>query len=150
MTPKIIHRDLKPQNVLIEQETLRAYLADFGVSRQVSTRLNINSYGAGTVNYMAPELFGDERADEKVDVYSFAMILYETLTGKQPWVGVNAVRIASILLENATETSRPALPPSAELNLRASTLELIQKCWRFDQRSRPSFREILTELEQVL
>lgn len=150
LTPKIIHRDLKPQNVLIEQETLRAYLADFGVSRQVSTRLNTNSYGAGTVNYMAPELFGDERADEKVDVYSFAMILYETLTGKQPWVGLNAVRIASILLENATETSRPALPPSAELNLRASTLELIQKCWRFDPRSRPSFREILTELEQVL
>ena len=142
LEPKIIHRDLKPQNVLIEQQTHRAFLADFGVSRAVNTSLN--SYGAGTVNYMAPELFSDSRADEKVDVYSFAMILYETLTGIQPWKGIHPVRIAALLLENEVATSRPALPT----NISAFASELIRNCWQFDSSSRPSFREIQAAIER--
>ena len=144
LNPKIIHRDLKPQNILIEQDTLRALLSDFGVSRAVRTSLSPNSLGAGTVNYMAPELFDDGRADEKVDVYSFAMILCETLTGKQPWKGIQPVRIASTILGDSEATSRPPLP----LNVSEFTTELIRACWHRDSERRPAFREILTALDR--
>jgi hypothetical protein len=144
LNPKIIHRDLKPQNVLIEQDTLRALLSDFGVSRAVRTSLSPSSLGAGTVNYMAPELFDDGRADEKVDVYSFAMILCETLSGKQPWKGIQPVRIASTILGDSEATSRPPLPP----NVSEFTTELIRACWHRDSERRPAFREILTALDR--
>jgi serine/threonine protein kinase len=144
LSPKIIHRDLKPQNILIEQDTLRAILSDFGVSRAVRTSLSPNSLGAGTVNYMAPELFEDGRADEKVDVYSFAMILCETLTGKQPWKGIQPVRIASRVLGDSEETSRPPLPS----NVSEFTTDLVRACWHRDPNLRPSFRQILTALDR--
>ena len=141
LEPKIIHRDLKPQNVLIEQDTERPYLADFGVSRAVQTSLSLASLGAGTANYMAPELFGDERADEKVDVYSFAMILYEMMTGMQPWKGIHPVKIAATVLTGP----RPDLPETISPDVAA----LVRECWRFQAKKRPTFLEILSTLEEL-
>ena len=139
---KIIHRDLKPQNVLIEKDTFRAILADFGVSRAVRTSLKTEKIGAGTVNYMAPCLFTDGKADEKVDVYAFAMILCETCTGKIPWKGKHPMAIASLVISG----KRPSLPS----NVREETKQLIEDCWADDSKDRPAFREILKRLEAQL
>ena len=142
---KIIHRDLKPQNILIEAPSMRAYLADFGVSRVITTSLRTTTtIGAGTVNYMAPELFGDGSVDEKVDVYSFAMIFCEMLTGQVPWKGIHPVRIAALTIDDETGETRPTLPESVS----DSTEALIQQCWTYDSRLRPSFRDILSELDR--
>lgn len=142
---KIIHRDLKPQNILIEAPSMRAYLADFGVSRVITTSLRTTTtIGAGTVNYMAPELFGDGSVDEKVDVYSFAMIFCEMLTGQVPWKGIHPVRIAALTIDDETGETRPKLPESVS----DSTEALIQQCWTYDSRLRPSFRDILSELDR--
>ena len=142
---KIIHRDLKPQNILIEAPSMRAYLADFGVSRVITTSLRTTTtIGAGTVNYMAPELFGDGSVDEKVDVYSFAMIFCEMLTGQVPWKGIHPVRIAALMIDDETGETRPTLPESVS----DSTKALVQQCWTYDSRLRPSFRDILSELDR--
>lgn len=142
---KIIHRDLKPQNILIEAPSMRAYLADFGVSRVITTSLRTTTtIGAGTVNYMAPELFGDGSVDEKVDVYSFAMIFCEMLTGQVPWKGIHPVRIAALTIDDETGETRPTLPESVS----DSTKALVQQCWTYDSRLRPSFRDILSELDR--
>lgn len=145
LEPKIIHRDLKPHNVLIEQDTERTYLADFGVSRAVQTSLSLSSLGAGTANYMAPELFGDERADEKVDVYSFAMILYEMITGTQPWKGIHPVKIAATVI-TGSNGPRPDLP---ETIISPAVAALVRECWKFQAKKRPTFPEILSSLEKL-
>jgi serine/threonine protein kinase len=68
----------------------RAHLADFGIARlSQNTFLNTANHAMGTLNYMAPELFGDgAEVDEKCDVYSFGMIAYEMFTGAVPWWGL--------------------------------------------------------------
>ncbi len=138
---KIIHRDLKPHNVLIEKDSFRAVLADFGVSRAVRTSLKTERIGAGTVNYMAPCLFTDGKATEKVDVYSFAMILYETCTGIIPWKGKHPMAIASLV----TSGKRPAL--SSTFNVSDDIVALIKECWRGDPAARPTFRAITSRLD---
>jgi len=143
---KIVHRDLKPQNILIEAPSMRAFLADFGVSRVITTSLRTTTtIGAGTVNYMAPELFGDGSVDEKVDVYSFAMIFCEMLTGQVPWKGIHPVRIAALTVDDETGETRPTLPESVS----DSTKALIRQCWTYNSRLRPSFRDILSKLERL-
>jgi len=140
---KIIHRDLKPHNVLIEKDSFRAVLADFGVSRAVRTSLKTERIGAGTVNYMAPCLFTDGKADEKVDVYSFAMILYETCTGIIPWKGKHPMAIASLV----TSGKRPELSSLLSLKTTRDISRLIEECWHGDPAMRPAFREITSRLE---
>jgi len=138
---KIIHRDLKPHNVLIEKDSFRAVLADFGVSRAVRTSLKTERIGAGTVNYMAPCLFTDGKATEKVDVYSFAMILYETCTGIIPWKGKHPMAVASLV----TSGKRPAL--SSTFNVSDDIVALIKECWHGDPAARPTFRAITSRLD---
>ena len=87
----LIHRDVKPSNVLITGQGKSmpfAYLIDFGIARVVSGgRLTTSSGAIGTVAYMAPERFAGSPGDRRADVYSLACVLYECLTGRQPFSG---------------------------------------------------------------
>eukprot|EP00198_Chlamydomonas_reinhardtii_P012635 XP_001701972.1 mitogen activated protein kinase kinase kinase 8 [Chlamydomonas reinhardtii] len=77
--------DLKPQNVLLDGSG-RAKVCDFGIAKiKDRTLLSTRNAHAGTPAYMAPEQFEGRPVSEKVDVYAFAMTLYECLTGEQPW-----------------------------------------------------------------
>lgn len=84
---KIIHRDLKPQNVMIEQETGRAVVMDFGIARRVAethTQLT-GKVDSGTLAFCSPQQAAGEKADPRDDYYSLGAMVYELLTGAPPF-----------------------------------------------------------------
>jgi serine/threonine-protein kinase len=83
----LVHRDVKPSNILVGEDDF-AYLIDFGIARAAAeTGLTNTGATVGTWAYMAPERFKTGAADARADVYSLACVLYECLTGAQPYPG---------------------------------------------------------------
>jgi serine/threonine protein kinase len=116
----LIHRDVKPSNVLIADQGKSmpfAYLIDFGISRVISSAsLATSSSAIGTVAYTAPERFAGSPGDRRADVYSLACVLYECLTGRQPFTGeMVAVMWAQFnAVPPAPSTLRPGLPGAVD------------------------------------
>lgn len=90
----IVHRDVKPQNVMLLQDgTIK--VMDFGIARFArETGKTISEKAIGSVHYISPEQARGEQTDEKTDIYSVGVIMYEMLTGKVPFDGDSAVSIA--------------------------------------------------------
>jgi len=90
-----IHRDVKPQNVLLNGNG-EAKVTDFGIARSLDVHRGVTQTGAvlGTSEYIAPEQAQGEHVDERTDVYSLGILLYELLTGKLPFTGENFVAMA--------------------------------------------------------
>ena len=136
----IMHRDIKAGNVMIGQDGLPVIL-DFGVSRQMSSS-NRYSIKVGTITHMAPEM-STNTYDNKVDVFSFAMLLYEVgeLNRIFPGIKDKAEKVHKLYAENArpTFTSKFCTLPMREL---------ITKCWAQDPADRPSFEEIFDILSR--
>ncbi len=91
----LVHRDVKPENVLIDEDG-RPKLADFGLARAV-TEVTSTSTGTvmGTVAYLAPELVQRGEADARTDVYAVGIMLFEALTGRQPFTAPSAIEVAT-------------------------------------------------------
>ena len=116
---QIIHRDVKPHNVLITSTGV-AKLADFGIARAVTNSPVVdgtNNKVMGSVHYLSPEQARGSYLDERSDIYSLGIVLYEMLTGKVPFDGDNAISIA---LMHINETMTPptqlvsGIPPQLE------------------------------------
>lgn len=89
----IVHRDLKPENVLLADDG-RIKIGDFGLARAVSANTTTGQALLGTIAYLSPELVTRGVADARSDLYAFGIMMFEMLTGQQPFKGEQAMQIA--------------------------------------------------------
>src|SRR4051812_37833300 len=89
----IVHRDMKPENVLLTDDG-RVKVADFGLARAASTVTSTSGVLMGTASYMAPELIADGITDARGDVYAVGVMIFEMITGRQPFSGDVPLRVA--------------------------------------------------------
>ncbi len=103
----VIHRDIKPDNVLLEEDSGRALVTDFGIARAIAagTRLTVTGNAIGTPTYMSPEqAMGEREIDGRSDIYSLGVIGYQMLTGRVPFAAGNSM---ALLLKHVSERPRP-------------------------------------------
>ncbi|XP_020224202.1 probably inactive leucine-rich repeat receptor-like protein kinase IMK2 isoform X2 [Cajanus cajan] len=152
----IIHGNLTSSNVLLDENT-NAKIADFGLSRLMTTAANSNVIAtAGALGYRAPELSKLKKANTKTDVYSLGVILLELLTGKPPGEAMNGVDlpqwVASIVKEEWTnevfdvELMRDASTYGDEM---LNTLKLALHCVDPSPSARPEVQQVLQQLEEI-
>ncbi|GAB3846348.1 protein kinase domain-containing protein [Nesterenkonia populi] len=138
----LVHRDIKPENVLVSTEG-RIKLADFGLAR-AATHHSGTSTLMGTVAYIAPELLSGEGADERADIYALGILLYEMLTGGQPYTGDSPVRVA---FQHVNSTV-PA-PSSSVPGLAAQLDELVRAATQADPGERPKHADEMLEMVEA-
>ena len=122
----IIHRDIKPQNVMLLQDST-IKVTDFGIARfsHNETR-TMTDKAIGSVHYIAPEQARGDFTDEKTDIYSVGVMLYEMLTGQLPFEADNAVSVAIMQLQTDPKPLRE-INPSIPEGLEEITLKAMQK-----------------------
>lgn len=140
----IIHRDIKPQNMLISRDG-KVKVADFGIARAVSSQ-TMNSTVVGSVHYISPEQARGGFSDERSDIYSFGITLFEMVTGRVPFEGENTVTVALAHLEDPItlpSTLNPDITPSLE--------RIILKCTEKRPENRYSgMAEVISDLRRAL
>ncbi len=140
----IVHRDVKPQNIMVLPDgTIK--VTDFGIARFArSDQRTITDKAIGSVHYISPEQARGEKTDEKADIYSVGVMLYEMLTGKLPFQADSAVSVAIMQLQRD-----PQLPTeingSIPLGLEQITMHAMQKT---PERRYQSASEMLCDLSQ--
>ncbi|MGH7509063.1 MAG: protein kinase domain-containing protein [Gemmatimonadales bacterium] len=114
----IVHRDVKPENVLLDEASGRALLADFGIARAVAEEAGSSSTGqgvaVGTPVYMSPEQAAGEEIDSRSDLYALGVVAYEMLVGRPPFQGNHRVVVSKHIAERPVpiERLRPETPAS--------------------------------------
>ena len=140
----IIHRDVKPQNIIISTDG-KVKVTDFGIARAASSN-TISSNVMGSVHYSSPEQVRGGYSDEKSDIYSLGITLYEMITGKVPFEGETTVAIAIKHLQDEMVPPReytPDIPYSLE--------QIILKCTQKSVDKRyASMGEVIGDLKHSL
>ena len=144
----IVHRDLKPANVLIDNESLLK-IVDFGVAAaqsQGDTQLTKTGYVIGSPKYMAPEQILGKKVDERADIYSLGVILYELLTGVPPYSRGDHM---SVMYQHVQGKARPPIDINKQLPVDLNNL--VVKCMSLDKAKRSqSMDELRLSLEKFL
>lgn len=141
-TPVIVHRDLKSPNLLVDKNWV-VKVCDFGLSRIKHNTFLSSRSTAGTAEWMAPEVLRNEPSDEKCDVFSYGVILWELCTLLQPWEGMNPMQVVGAV---GFQQRRLDIPSGVD----PAVAEIIKRCWQTDPRMRPSFSEIMAALRPLL
>ncbi|MGN0658606.1 MAG: Stk1 family PASTA domain-containing Ser/Thr kinase [Emergencia sp.] len=142
----IIHRDVKPHNIMITRDGT-AKLTDFGIAKAVSdsTLVTETSRIIGSVHYFSPEQARGAYVDERSDIYSLGIVLYEMLTGQVPFDGENPVQVALMHInDEITPPSKlvPGIPPALE--------KLVMKATdKFQSNRYRNADELLEDLENI-
>jgi len=133
---ELVHRDIKTSNVLLSND-LRAKLCDFGVTTRFSQE---HTADVGTTRYMAPEvLFG--RYNHLADIYSFGLLLWETLNGSVPFASMRPMAAMLRLRQGQRPPCDKMCPASASL---------ARRCWDASPPKRPAMPQIIDELLAIL
>lgn len=143
---QIIHRDIKPQNILMTKDGI-AKVTDFGIARAAtSSTITIVGSTIGSVHYFSPEQARGGYIDEKSDLYSLGIVIYEMITGKMPFDGETPVAVA---LKHIQDT--PVQPLEIRNDIPKALNDLVMKAIRKEQSSRyQSASEMLSDLYRVL
>lgn len=140
----IIHRDIKPQNMIISKDG-KVKVADFGIARAVSAQ-TLTSAAMGSVHYISPEQARGGFSDERSDIYSLGVTMYEMVTGRLPFEGENTVSIALAHLEDSLVppgVHNPEIPASLE--------RIIMKCMeKKPERRYANANEVIADLRGAL
>lgn len=142
---KIIHRDVKPHNIMVTNEGV-VKLADFGIAKAVNdATLSTGSKIIGSVHYFSPEQARGNYVDERSDIYSLGIVMYEMLTGTVPFDGDNPVTVA---LKHINEEVRPpseivsGIPPALERCVLKATS-------KYQTNRYSSAEELIEELDNI-
>jgi len=144
--PKVIHSHLNPRVIYLDKEhTVK--IGDYGLLN-LKKYANIMGGYTHVSQYTAPEIFADNGAillpeNEKVDIYSFGMILWQLVSEKVPFEGLEFQDLHHIV---CVENSRPKIPEGTSEDLQS----LIRACWQQDPVKRPSLDEIISLLRDEL
>eukprot|EP00249_Psilotum_nudum_P022893 c28683_g2_i1 orf=478-3393(+) len=137
-TPIIVHRDLKSPNLLVDKNWV-VKVCDFGLSRMKHHTFLSSQSTTGTPEWMAPEVLRNEPANEKCDVYSFGVILWELATSQPPWSGINPMQVVGAV---GFQNRRLEIPRDVD----PLVARIIRECWQSDPSLRPSFSQLMVAL----
>ncbi|KAL2342353.1 hypothetical protein Fmac_003638 [Flemingia macrophylla] len=140
-TPVIVHRDLKSPNLLVDKNWV-VKVCDFGLSRMKHSTFLSSRSTAGTAEWMAPEVLRNELSDEKCDVFSYGVILWELCTLRQPWEGMNPMQVVGAV---GFQHRRLDIPDDVD----PAIADIIRQCWQTDPKLRPTFAEIMAALKPL-
>ncbi len=141
----IVHRDLKPQNIMIDRDGI-ARIMDFGIARSRELKgMTENGSTIGTPEYMSPEQVEGEDIDQRSDIYSMGVILYEMVTGRTPFEGKTPMSVA---MKHVTE--KPKEPRGLNMQISEDLSRVIMKCMEKDKARRyQSALDLLYALKEI-
>ena len=141
----IVHRDIKPHNILITEDA-RAKVTDFGIARAATSSTVTNTSSViGSVHYFSPEQAKGGFTDEKSDIYSLGIVMYEMLTGRVPFQGDSPISVALKHLQEDVLS-----PREINENIPKNLEDIIMKCVKKDQSLRYSnATELLKDLNKA-
>lgn len=141
----IIHRDIKPQNMLISMDG-KVKVADFGIARAVSSQTMNAATVVGSVHYISPEQARGGYSDERSDLYSLGITMFEMVTGHVPFEGDNTVTVALAHLEEPMPDPRMLNP-----DVSPSLARIILKCTeKRPERRYPNAAAVISDLRRAL
>lgn len=140
----IIHRDIKPQNIIISRDG-KVKVTDFGIAKATNSN-TITSNAMGSVHYLSPEQARGGYSDEKSDIYSLGVTLYEMLSGKVPFAGDNTVSVALLHIQGEAMPLR-----DLDQSIPISVDKIVQKCMqKRPERRYHSASELILDLKRAI